>query len=102
MDTPMETTEVGVQGAALTMPFSLSVLTVTKGHASKQLLAGANGLPIKGQGSLAISAGMIEHVQVPGLAGLQALLTGIRQGSGPGPWGGETQCPWGCCAPRDH
>jgi hypothetical protein len=60
-------------------PFSLSVLTVTNGHASKQLLAGANGLPIKGQGSLAIKAGMLEHVEVAGLAGLQALLKDTRQ-----------------------
>jgi hypothetical protein len=64
---------------ATSAPFSLSVITVTKGNASKQILAGANGLPIKGQGSLAISAGMIEHVRVPGLAGLQALLRDIRQ-----------------------
>ena len=64
---------------ALTTPFSLSVLTATKGNASKQLLAGAGGLPIKGQGSLAITAGMLEHVQVAGLTGLAQLLTGIRQ-----------------------
>jgi hypothetical protein len=64
---------------AHTAPFSLSVLTVTKGNASKQLLVGANGHPIKGQGSLAISAGMIEHVEVAGLAGLQTLLQNIRQ-----------------------
>ena len=78
MDTPIDTPAADVQGAALTTPFSLSVLTVTKGHASKQLLAGANGLPIKGQGSLAIATGMLEHVQVAGLIGLQQLLAGIR------------------------
>src|SRR5689334_20607733 len=63
--------------AALDTPFSLSVLTVTKGHASKQL-RDEHGHPIKGQGSLAISAGMIEHVEVGGLAGLQRLLNNIR------------------------
>ena len=59
--------------------FAMSVLTVTKGSASKQLLVGANGHPIKGQGSLAIATGMIEHVDVAGLAGLQTLLQNIRQ-----------------------
>src|SRR2546425_647336 len=63
---------------ALHVPFSLSVLTATKGNASKQLLVGANGHPIKGQGSLALSTGMIEHVQVDGLEGFQALLQTIR------------------------
>jgi len=58
------------------------------------LLAGANGLPIKGQGSLAIARGMIEHVEVAGLAGLrdllatipqkQALVHGVVKGSRPG------------------
>ena len=33
---------------ALITSFSLSVLTTTKGNASKQLLAGAHGQPIKG------------------------------------------------------
>src|SRR5262249_34547833 len=64
---------------ALSTAFSLSVLTVTKGKASKTLLVGANGLPIKGQGSLAITSGMLEHVSVAGLAGLQTLLADIRQ-----------------------
>jgi predicted P-loop ATPase len=63
---------------ATTTPFSLSVLTVTKGHASKRLLVGAHGQPIKGHRSLAISAGVLEHVEVAGLAGLKALLMGIR------------------------
>ena len=66
------------QGAATTTPFSLSVLTVTRGNASKQLLAGANGHPIKGQGSLAITAGMLERVQLAGLDGLKALLMHVR------------------------
>jgi hypothetical protein len=78
MDTPMDATVVETPGTALITPFSLSVLTVTKGHASKQLLVGANGRPIKGQGSLAIAAGLLEHVEVAGLAGLQRLLANIR------------------------
>ena len=64
---------------ALDTPFSVSVLTVTKGHASKQLLVGAEGRPIKGEGSLAIARGVIEHPRVTGLAGLQALLMSIRK-----------------------
>jgi hypothetical protein len=63
---------------ATSTPVSLSVLTVLKGSASKQLIAGAGGLPVKGRGSLAISHGIIEHVRVQGLAGLQALLHGIQ------------------------
>ena len=66
------------QASATTTPFSLSVLTVTTGNASKRIIAGANGHPIKGRGDLAITAGMLEHVQVDGLAGLQQLLTSIR------------------------
>jgi hypothetical protein len=62
---------------ASTTPFSLSVLTVRRGNASKQLLVGAGGRPVKGHGSLAITAGILEHVQVEGLAGLQQLLHGI-------------------------
>ena len=68
-----------IEQTATTAPFSLSVLTVIKGNASKQLVVGANGRPIKGQGSLAIATGMIEHVAMAGLAGLQALLQNIRQ-----------------------
>jgi putative DNA primase/helicase len=85
---------VVMPGTARTTRFSLSVLTVTKGNASKQLLVGANGQPIKGQGSLAITAGMLEHVQVLGLEGLRTLLTqitpqqalvhGVVKGSAPG------------------
>ena len=75
-DTPLPVPLAPVD--ALTAPFSLSVLTVTKGNASKQLLVGAQGQPIKGQGSLAITAGVLEHVQVAGLTGLQTLLRAIR------------------------
>src|SRR6266567_2004310 len=80
---------------ALTTPFSLSVLTVTKGNASKRLIPDAHGRPIRDPAhSLGIRAGRIEHVQVPGLAGLaallqhvspkQALVHGIPEGSTPG------------------
>ena len=78
MDIPMAATALDVPGTAMTTPFSCSVLTVTTGHASKQLRVGAHGLPIKGQGSLAISAGLLEHVEVAGLVGLQRLLADIR------------------------
>jgi hypothetical protein len=63
--------------SALDIPFSVSVLTATRGNASKALIAGAHGLPIKGTGDLGITRGQIEHVEVQGLAGLQALLAGI-------------------------
>ena len=62
---------------ASTAPVSLSVLTVKRGAASKRLLVGAHGQPIKDTSSLAITAGLLEHVQIEGLQGLQALLTGI-------------------------
>ena len=96
----MSTQRQSQRGAALapvdacTTPFSLSVLTATKGNASKTILAGANGQPIKNAASLAISTGMIEHVHVAGLSGLrdllrtirqnQALVHGVVQGSQPG------------------
>jgi len=80
---------------AFTTPFSLSVLTATKGDASKRLVPDVAGKPIRDPAhSLGISAGRIEHVQVPGLAGLadllqrvtakQALVHGIPRGSAPG------------------
>ena len=49
-----------VPANALTTPFSLSVLTVTSGAASKRLIAGADNRPIKDAGSLAIAAGLLE------------------------------------------
>jgi hypothetical protein len=61
-----------------TAPVRLSVLTVRSGAASKRLLVGAHGQPIKDKGSLAITAGLLEHVQVDGLQGLQQLLMGIQ------------------------
>src|SRR4051794_9297296 len=80
---------------ALTTPFSLSILTATKGNASKRLVPDVAGKPIRAPAhSLGISAGRVEHVQVPGLAGLadllqrgsskQALVHGIPIGSAPG------------------
>jgi len=63
--------------SAVDVPFSLSVLTATRGNASKALIAGAHGLPIKGTSDLGITRGQIEHVEVQGLAGLQTLLVGI-------------------------
>jgi hypothetical protein len=79
---------------ALTTPFSLSVLTATKGNASKRLVPDAHGHPVKDQThSLSIAAGHIEHVQVTGLTGFgdvlqritpqQALVHGIPKGSNP-------------------
>ena len=80
---------------ATTTPFSLSVLTATKGNASKRLVPDVAGKPIRDPAhSLGISAGRVEHVQVAGLAGLadllqrvtpkQALVHGIPIGSAPG------------------
>jgi hypothetical protein len=48
---------------AMTTPFSLSVLTATKGNASKRLVPDAHGRPVKDQThSLSIAAGSIAHV----------------------------------------
>jgi hypothetical protein len=80
---------------ALTTPFSLSVLTATKGNASKRLIPDVAGKPTRDPAHhLGISAGRLEHVQVAGLAGLadvlqqvsptQALVHGIPIGSTPG------------------
>ena len=83
---------------ALTTPVSLTVLTAARGrgNASKRLIpAWSDGRPIRDPAhSLGISAGRVEHVQVPGLAGLrdllariqhnQALVHGVPIGSQPG------------------
>ena len=80
---------------ATSVPFSLSVLTATNGHASKRLVADAFGSPVRDPNhSLGIAAGRVEHQQVTGLNGLadllthigpkQALVHGIPKGSLPG------------------
>lgn len=80
---------------ALTAQFSLSVLTATKGNASKRLIPDVNNRPIKDPAhTLGISAGRVEHVEVTGLADLgalmqritpqQALVHGIPKDSTPG------------------
>src|SRR5712691_1506083 len=76
-------------------PFSISVIAVTKGHASKKLVPDAQGHPIKDPAHrLGISAGRVEHVELAGLDGLRDLLTrlypnqalvhGVPIGSRPG------------------
>src|SRR5262245_35939888 len=80
---------------ALTTPFSLSVLTATRGHTSKRLVPDVAGKPIRDPAHrLGIIAGHVEHVQVTGLTGFadllqhvspqQALVHGIPKGSNPG------------------
>jgi hypothetical protein len=80
---------------AATTPFSLSLLSATKGNASKRLVPDAHGYPIKDpEHDLGISAGRVEHVQLQGLAGLcdllarihdnQALVHGVPKDSTPG------------------
>jgi len=81
---------------ATTTPFSLSVLTATKGNASKRLIpAWLDNRPIKDPAhTLGLSTGCVEHAQVAGLVGLrdllqrinpkQALVHGVPQGSNPG------------------
>src|SRR5262245_24721611 len=60
---------------ALTVPFSLSVLTATRGNASKRLVPDAHGKPIRDPAhNLGISAGRVKHVQVAGLTGFDDLL----------------------------
>lgn len=80
---------------ATTALFSLSLLTATRGNASKRLVDDGEGRPIKDQRhSLSISTGVVKHVQLAGLEGLRDLLTrikhnqalvhGIPKGSHPG------------------
>src|SRR5438132_839079 len=80
---------------ATTVPFSLSVLTATKGNASKRLVPDTDNRPIRDPAhSLGIAAGRLEHVRVAGLTGFadllqhvtqqQALVHGIPKGSTPG------------------
>jgi hypothetical protein len=80
---------------AFTTPFCLSVLTATRGNASKRLIADAHGKPIKDPShSLAISTGTLEHAELAGLIGFgellqrvtpkQALVHGIAKGTTPG------------------
>jgi hypothetical protein len=60
-------------------PFSLSVLTATKGYASKRLVPDVHGFPTKDLAhQLGISSGRVEHVRLMGLAGLQDLLSRIQ------------------------
>ena len=80
---------------AATTPVSLSLLTATRGNASKRLVPDAHGHPIRDpEHHLGISAGRVEHLRLDGLAGLrdrlgsiqhnQALVHGIHKGSTPG------------------
>ena len=65
---------------ALTAPVELTIVTVTpgQGHATKRLIAGADGRPMSDPArALWIAGGQAQHVQVPGLAGLRNLLAGI-------------------------
>ena len=67
---------------ALTTPFALSVVTVApgKGHATKRMIADAQGRPIKDpQRALWIAGGTLERVEVAGLQGLAALLTRVTK-----------------------
>lgn len=66
---------------ACTAPVALTLVTVTpgQGHATKRLIADADGRPMSDPArALWIAGGQAQHVQVPGLAGLRDLLTGIR------------------------
>ena len=64
---------------ASTTPFSLSVLTATRGNASKKLVPDVHGHPIKDPAHhLGISAGRMEHVSLNGLLSLQGVLGSIK------------------------
>jgi hypothetical protein len=83
MTTPSLTTDpVPAAGIPLldarSTTFSLTVGTAIEGRVRKLIIPGVDGRPVKGTGSLAITKGVLEHVTVDGLAGLQALLAGIR------------------------
>ena len=67
---------------ALTLPVTLSVVTVApgKGHATKRILADASGRPQKDpQRALWIAGGTLERIEVAGLQGLAALLTSVTK-----------------------
>lgn len=67
---------------ARTAPFDLSVVTVAPrmGHATKKLIADAQGRPVSDpQRSLWIAGGHVERVTVAGLTGLRDLLAGIKR-----------------------
>src|SRR5262245_58441652 len=67
---------------ATTTPFSLSLLTATKGEVAKRLFSSFDPMapPIRDPHQrLGIAAGSVEHVQVAGLAGLVDLLQGVHQ-----------------------
>jgi len=64
---------------AATTPFSLTLLTATKGNASKRLVPDGNSHPVKDpEHRLSISAGWVEHIRLAGLAGLRDLLARIQ------------------------
>ena len=64
---------------ATNAPFSLSLLTVSKGNASKRLIDNGQGIPMTDPGqSLWIAEGRVTHLQVPGLGGLQDVLAGVQ------------------------
>ncbi len=80
---------------ALTTPFALTLVTATKGHVTKKLVADVNGQPSKDPAwTLGVSAGRVEHVQLAGLdafadwlptlATKQALIHGTPIGTVPG------------------
>ncbi len=61
-----------------TTPFWLSVVTATKGNATKRIVPDAHGQPVKDEKhSLGISRGQIKALCIDGLAGLQTVLRGI-------------------------
>ena len=67
---------------ASTAPVELTIVTVTpgQGHATKRLIAGADGRPMSDPArALWIAGGQAQHVQVPGLAGLRDLLAHVRR-----------------------
>lgn len=75
---PYQTEALKMLDAART-PFSLALLTATKGNASKRLVPDGNGHPIKDpEHRLGISAGRVEHIRLAGLAGLRDLLARIQ------------------------
>ena len=60
--------------AAITQ-FALSLLTVSRGSASKKLVADADGRPVRDPTQqLSIASGTVEHLVLDGLEGLRTLL----------------------------
>ena len=65
--------------SALAAPFYLSLITATRGNATKRIIADSSGQPIKDtRHSLGIYDGTVQQLDLPGLAGLRDILRTVQ------------------------